>query len=353
MKTKRINNININGITYEVGGTSIEVVQERGDSTEAVMSQNAVTEFCDTLDGRVTEAEEDIGFVKNRLGLLIADRTATGNGSYWNVPSNALEYASIVKIGGLTRTVPGAVVDEVNTNGIDYNASSDVSIEYIGDNRFRFNGTCYADWMGAVLCGNGASAYEGDTWYTSVELISGSASAGETYVSPHINAHYHNCVYFSDTIGEVVSGSTHFVNEGDAWTGGVYVGFANGATFNDAVYEFKCGRSMGVGSVEPSIISAIVSGGITIPIPDAVKNMSCYGHGIDANCYNYIDAENGVYVRMCDYQMGEVVPIAPITTKLSDEFVALISKPLRINAGSYVQFIGGSAQYEIDYQVKV
>ena len=359
MKTKRINNININGTTYEVGGKSIEVVQESGDSTEAVMSQNAVTEFVDTLDGRVAEAEEDIGFVKNRLGLLIADRTAIGNGTQWNVPSNALEYASIVKIGGLTRTVPGAVVNlvpiEKNPNWND----TGVTVEALGNNRYRFNGTCNSEWGSGFTIedyDNVVTAYDGETWYTSAKLVSGYAFANGSYVSPQASAHSHNMVYLSDTVGDVTVGSTTFNEGAGEWgidVAGVYLGFENGATFNDAVYEFKIGKEMGEGGKEPTIITTIVSGGITIPIPDAVKNMGGYGHGIDANCYNYIDAENGVYVHMCDYQMGEVVPISTTTTKLPTDFAEVIAQPIKVTADSVVQFVGGSAQYEIDYQVKV
>lgn len=318
-------------------------------------------------------AEEEIDFVKDRLGLLIADRTANGIGSSWSVPSNALAYASIAKLGGLSRTVQGAIVNLVNCNhpkqlwgaeveslGNNQYRFCGVTIDVLGDNRYRFSGTCNQEWQSFLL--GLESVFEvndGDTWYTSVELISGSASAGETYVTPHWNGHGNNWFYFSDTIGDVSSGSTVGKDSeysDEKWSyelSALEIGLGNGATFNDAVYEFRCGKEMGVGGVVPSIITSIKSGSTTVEIPDEVLAFPDYGHGINLDCCNYIDVERGIYVRNCEFSNGSVVQVATTTQFLPIEFLALITEPIAVTAGSTVSFNGGTARYEIDYQVKL
>ena len=395
METKKIKNIRINQTDYAISGDSafeiaqaqgfegsveewlqslkgkdgleVELAQNLGQSKSAAASQRLVTtcvtaleEDTNALGSMIVGVMAEVEEIKDQVGLLIADRTVNARGTSWRVPSNALPKACIVKLGTLSKVTTGEVVNLVPIEKLpDWNDTG-ITVEALGNNRYRFNGSCNAGQWGAGFAiedyDNSVTASDGETWYTSAELISGSASTCGSFVSPQANAHYHNCVYLPETVGEVSVGSTTFAEMMgcDFSVAGVWLQFEDGATFTDAVYEFRVGREKSEPATVPSVITAVVSGSTRIPIPAAVQALPGYGHGIDLDCYNHIDVENGVYVKMCEYtEAGGLVQVSTKNFTLPADFATKIAEPIPITAGGSVTFEGGEARFEIDYQVRL
>jgi hypothetical protein len=278
------------------------VVQTPGNSPMAVMSQKAVTDCYNRNDKRITNLEQGLpedNFITDDSVAYIK-----------SVPSNALPYAEVKNLGGMTykegNTLKHAKVTKVisagenlikyagvtphskTKNGVTYTINEDYSITINGTSTqghwimLSDTSTNNTQWNEAT-----AKPIPHDYYTASMEVISGS----------------HNYTYGVICVGFYTPSSaegTRVLELKDTQSitlphiatkiNSIYVIADAGTVFNNFTFKLQVQR----GTQATEIITPTTH---TIEIPAAVQALDGYGVGVNDECYNYIDWENEVFVK--------------------------------------------------------
>jgi hypothetical protein len=269
-------------VTRLVG--EIGIVQTTGDSPTAVMSQKATTALYNRNDKRITNLEQglpDDNFV-----------TDSAIGYEKDVPSNALPYAEIKKVGGMTYkdgdTLKSAKVTEIKSEGANL---ADVS---------AFTNTTISNGIVTQVTPDTANLiyFKLAQWTRDYDLL------------------FEEPLYETD-LGEIKA--TLQLVKGTSWIVFGIKGSTIDTTVKINVEDLPRGlytlswqytnntqgsiswRDIQLNKGETALpYSPYLHN--TLPIPEEVQALDGYGAGISTEYYNYINRENEVFVK----RIGEV-----------------------------------------------
>lgn len=278
------------GTTYTFTVTNGEkgelgVVQVLGTSKTSVVSQATTTAIYNRNAKRITNIEQDV-----------ADQFETDASVAYvkDVPENALPYAEIKKVGGMTYkdgdTLKSAKVTEVESVGVNL-------LDPAWRQSVTIRGVTFTKNADGSVTANGTAT--GDIIY---------ALAPDTLLRP-------NTTYYATLGNSFVSDVTKKVfavglsNDGKITypifgNGGVFTTSADfdyciirirayaGAVFNNEVYYPLV-------AVSPVAIPYTPYLHHTLPIPAEVQALDGYGLGVNDSAYNYIDWEKKTFVKRC------------------------------------------------------
>lgn len=287
------------------------VVQTTGTSKTQVMSQEAVTtslniykvesiqqsnEYTDSksnlLDKKILQNSNKISRNSKRItnleqGLVPSPFVTDDSVAYIkDVPLNALPFAEISKIGGMTYkngdTLKSAPVTEVESVGVN---KIDIAHATKGDN-------------GSIIVQDNAVVWNFTS--STVDLFAFSVT-----VALKKNTDY--TLKFSGTSVRVA-----YIYSDKLWGNAIILSLANGGTFNSGEYEsavigFYSFATHRQGTSE-TISEVMLNEGKTalpyapyvkrtFPIPEAVQALDGYGWGVNADRYNYVDWEKKQFVK--------------------------------------------------------
>lgn len=302
-----------------------EIVQTTGDSETAVMSQKAVTAEMGSMNERIsqnegatTQTNERVSLNGERIASIDQGLVATNNRVSRNskritnieqglvpdpfetddsvaymkgVPANALPYAEIQKVGGMT------VKDE--TTGTLKSAPV-TEVVSVGANLIPFS------YKGLSTTDNGLSFVANNDGSITVK---GTATAATTIALCNLPKLENGDYYLSGA----KDGVSMFVQlkKGNAWVDELWVGnkaFALDYINYDTVI-FMLYVANGV-TVDTTIYPMLNKGLEEFPfrpytentflISESVRAIGGYGDGVSADCYNYIDLESKKFVKRVD-----------------------------------------------------
>ena len=235
-------------VTRLVG--ELGVVQELGTSPTSVVSQAVTTALYNRNAKRITNIEQ---------GVAEQFETDASVAYVKDVPANALPYAEIKKIGGMTykdgNTLRSAKVTEVKSVGVNLWGWGDVI------------STQYAYSMDRLL-----GIIEPNKQYTLTWKYS---SNGTKDTQNQI------IVYTENGSVGIVNGHPFTISEAQLSTvQGVYMYFGSDMTIGSMT-----GIMLNKGSTAQPYTPYVKH---TLPIPTAAQALDGYGLGVNENCYNYI-----------------------------------------------------------------
>lgn len=264
------------------------VVQTTGDSTTAVMSQRATTEEFDMLKARLKLYDASYGIIVtglentyyiamrnskqiDNLKSGISDQFETDSSIAYvkDVPSNAMPYAEVKKIGGMTykdgNTLKSAKVTEVKSVGVNL---FDISKAQVG---YR----CNNDGTIVKITGYAVSDY--------IEVKKNTSY----YLKNVCGVAYGSAVLFDEN--KAVVGNKTVAPDGNTVSGVLYVGDnVNYIRVNIFVAEADINTVMVTEGSTAQPYTPYVEH--TLPIPKEVRP----ANGINENVYDYIEwAEDG------------------------------------------------------------
>lgn len=278
------------------------VVQTPGDSPTAVMSQKATTDIYNRNDKRITNLEQGLpedNFITDDSVAYVKD-----------VPSNALPFAEIKKVGGMTykegNTLKHAKVTEIESVGVNL-------IKYLGviPHSKTKNGVTYTVNEDYSITINGTPTQ--DQWVVLSDISTNNTQWNEATAKPIPHDYYtasmevisgsHNYTYGVICVGFYTPSSaegtttlelkdTQSITSPHIATkiNSIYVVAPTGTVFNNFTFKLQVQR----GTQATEIILPTVR---TIEIPTAVQTLDGYGVGVSDEYYNYIDWESKVFIK--------------------------------------------------------
>lgn len=314
---EKITEININGTDYSIAGESAYEIAVRngfeGTEEEWLNSltegsreyaESVVREVADDIVGEVAEgvAEEVAGRVaveavsnqderisrndKRITNLeqgIVSSPFETDNAIAYikNVPANALPYAEISKVGGMTYRDEGVLKSAKITK-----------IESVGVNLFDKNkvqnATETATGFSFINANGEGTAY---TVATQLKEIAPTLKVGDTiafYLDPVNTYHREGMLHLEGSNTDWFSGTFHTITEADLNNKVLAYGMPN------KVCEYK---DLIFTKIENAPFSHYKYNALSIP--DAVQNRNSYGAGVNGDECNYIDFEHNVFVKKC------------------------------------------------------
>lgn len=264
--------------TAEVKYRLVEILQTKGDSETAVMSQKAVSVAISDASSRVEKRITNI-----ERGLTPEPFETDDSMAYQkDVPANALPYAEIAKIGGMTYkdgdTLRSAKVTEVKSVGANLlpfpyanntKTTNGITFTVNGDGSITANGTA-TDQAYFDLVELGAEVAEIDTDM----FLSGCPEGGST--TTYGISIWRNLALYSDR-GQGVK-----IPQGTVYQS-IYIVVNEGVTVNKITFKPKLNKGTTAQPYTPYVKRIL-------PIPEEVRP----ANGIDENVYDYIEwAEDG------------------------------------------------------------
>lgn len=279
------------------------VVQSTGTSKTKVMSQEAVTVALDNYKSdSINQSKQYTNSIASQLDEknsrnskritnleqgITPDPFETDSGVAYikDVPSNALPYAEVSKVGGMTHkdgnTLKHAKVTEMESVGANL-----IPYPYAETTK-TLNGITFTDNGDGSITVNGTSTGVATFDFSTDRTL---FKAGRTYT-------------ISGTVGDVVVDALF---SGVAWGGrGTFT--VTEAMMNAPNISTQIRINSGITLNNVTVIPMLNEGSTalpyspyarnSLPIPEAVQAIDGYGWGINADCYNYIDWEKKQFVK--------------------------------------------------------
>ncbi len=275
---------------------SINAIEEIPDKEDFITEMQRVLEDIVNASAEVEVQDDKITAIGKRVTTLesavygdIAQEVEDNSVAYVkDVPSNALPYAEIKKIGGMTykdavtQTIRSAPVTEVKSVGANL-----LPYPYVHTSGTR-GGVTFTD------NGDGSITVKGTaTTTTSFNFYNGNIfEVGKTYI-----------------LGVGVIVAYKDANGTSKWVGGASpnatsLAWANGYTVVMIYYQVSANKSVDE-TIYPFIVESTDTPKYTpykqlitaIPIPEAVQALDGYGDGVNESAYNYIDFEKKQFVK--------------------------------------------------------
>jgi hypothetical protein len=189
--------------TAEVKYKIAEILQTKGNSGTAVMSQNAVSVELDNAEQKISRVEKRITNIERGVMPEVFE-TDDSMAYQKDVPANALPYAEVSKIGGMTYkdgdTLRSAKVTEVKSVGANLaNITLQHGLWIFDENRISSNESfvCTADKIAVnpnttySLSGNAIIDFSGNLGFFGADgaYIGSQVYVFDTFTTPE-NAHY-------------------------------------------------------------------------------------------------------------------------------------------------------------------
>lgn len=256
------------------------VVQELGDSPNSVVSQLKVTKEFNKTNTKINRNSKRITNLEQ--GVAEQFETDASVAYVKDVPANALPYAAVAKVGGMTYkdgdTLKSAKVTEIESVGVNlipypYHETtltrSGVSFTDKGDGGITLSGTATTTSSFNLLTMTGSPMPIGEYYAVSngvceIRLYHDDETATTFPVSGgNIN------------VTKPFAGVALLIREGQTYNGTVYPMLNKGKTAQP--YRLYTRN--------------------TLPIPEAVQVLDGYGEGTSESAYNYIDWEKKQFVK--------------------------------------------------------
>lgn len=256
------------------------------------------------LDSKINENEKRITNLESGIpsDLFLTDSSIAYSK---NVPQNALPYAEVRRIGGVTYkegdTLRSAPVTEVESVGVNLFDPAPIGTK-------TFIGLTYTTEGGYVKINgtktNGANIHPmtepkitlpAGTYTVSVRMISGTVSGiegtGGVFFGINKNSYGQRTTPGVSKVGDV-GVRTFTLSEPTLITSfDIAPDYGSvGAVFSNAVFACQFERANTAGNFKPYTHN-------TIPIPEAVQALDGYGDGVSESVYNYIDLDAKQFVK--------------------------------------------------------
>lgn len=276
----------------------IGIAQSLGESATKTVSQRVITDNFNKHNKQLTNLEKGIGQDPFETDDSVAYAKI--------VPEDALPYAEVSKIGGMsyrdeaTGTLKNAVVTSIKSVGknlipfpyySESGTSSGITFTVNENGSITIKGTCNADTSFALFVGK-------LPLLGSVKLSGiSNGSIGTYYLQPYFNekagsALYNGFYNYADDLSK--SGLTRLM---------LFV--KTGAVIDETITPILSYTSLGNIPYEPYKESIL-------PIPSEVQALEGYGLGVTKKYTNHIDFENRTWNRMVKRSVkvdgGQVVP---------------------------------------------
>lgn len=273
-----------------------DIVQTTGNSQAKVMSQKAVTDEIIPMKDKISRNEKRITNIEQGI---IPDPFETDDSVAYvkDVPANALPYAEIEKVGGMTyrdeetNTLKSAKVTEIVSVGKnlfddsilgseEFGFSKISTHEYFSDKIYKvsnkdifvnssgYSGTfVISGKLKFADVGNTSNGIVAQVWYTD-------GTKADLYVSNPIYGEYFDYSVKTNSQKTVAS---------------IRLTFGSSAV-HSYVKDFQIEKGTVATEYEPYAKHALT-------IPEAVQVLDGYGWGVNGSVYNYINFENKQFVK--------------------------------------------------------
>lgn len=266
------------------------VVQELGDSPNSVVSQLKVTKEFNKTNTKINRNSKRITNLEQ--GVAEQFETDASVAYVKDVPANALPYAAVAKVGGMT-----------HKDGDTLKSAKVTEIESVGVNLCKFaNGTHVLKSGVSLTLDDGhfevdvkvSAAVEVSSllWmpYTTVRLQAGTYTLSITnykglFSGAYIKDMTNNTMMVS--VGEKTCNFT--IDKETDVAFGLYFNFAT-ATTETIIGDMMLNKGATAQPYRPCVKH-------TLPIPEAVQALDGYGWGVNESVYNYIDYEKKQFVK--------------------------------------------------------
>lgn len=260
-------------IAVEAQATIVEayVVSELGDSTELVVSQktvNQVNQRVERNNKRITNLER--GIAPNPF--ITDDSIAYAK----NVPSGALPYAEISKVGGMA-----------HRSGDTLKSAKVTAIKSEGANLLNINKDVYNANNCSIRKENGyfiVSVTGSDPFWRFGDSKLGLTNGDYYFYAEATNGAY---VQLWDENGSKVTNKGWFTVNDNSVIHFEHEGYSNGRTDVVKIAIYKAEINEFIPYINPIIIT----------IPEAVQSLADYGEGVNETYYNLLDFENKKYIK--------------------------------------------------------
>ena len=284
--------------------SSVEVVQTTGESESAVMSQKSVTEELGQRDSAINRNDNRITNLEQRIdpSLFTTDNSVA---YIKDVPENALPYAEISEIGGMTRKCNNLikfpyVSSSTTMNGVTFTINDDGSI--------TVNGTATAGTTYPLWYPSNSEIWGGETYTVSGGTSSIALTARKT-TSSGANSSW------IDSIGTARTGSLSV----DEKLASVALYISGGASVNATIYPMLNIGSVALpyepyfGGLRNATVTEIKSKGANlIPYPYATGSVTTNGVTITVHDDGFIQFE-GTCTAAFEYYIARNLPISSST----------------------------------------
>ncbi len=260
------------------------VVQTTGDSPTAVMSQRASTEYFMQHDKRITNLEQGLPSEQ-----FVTDSTVA---HVKDVPLNALPFAEVSKVGGMTYK-----------DGDTLKHAKVTEIESVGTNLFN------PDW----LLDYGATKNEYGYYVLSTPNVTLPIThfKENTQYSFLLTGYTFTKEEITSTLGiRYTDGTIEYVCSIDKKTTETYFNVsAAGKTIDHVTWTYGTSDTVGVKEVcikEGTTTDYIPYTKHFLPIPEAIQALDGYGEGVDDTNYNFVKWEENGTITYNDVVMRKV-----------------------------------------------
>jgi hypothetical protein len=297
------------------------VVQTTGTSKTQVMSQEAVTislnsykaesiqqsnEYTNSksnlLDKKILQNSNKISRDSKRITNLeqgiAPDPFETDKTVAYikDVPVNALPYAEISKVGGMTYK-DGGTLKSAKVTALESVGSN--LLKYRKENSISQNGVTITISDDGILANGTPSAT------TNVEIFYGNLPKG-TYtingVSGASDSTYQISLVVNDSVLHYLRTENYTFTLTDTSIVRLFFYAYTGTQFNNKLIQYAINRGITALPYTPYRETVV------LPIPSAVQSLDGYGDGINSDIYNYIDLEQQQFVkRVGVVDMGTLV----------------------------------------------
>lgn len=284
-------------LVYQAANEAIASADEAEKSAQIAQSakQNAenAAETIVKSASQIEENAQNISVLKKRVTNLekgtIGDQFETDSSIAYvkDVPSNALPYAEISKIGGMSYRVGDEVrhgkvtaVESVGANLIPYPHS---------DTTKTTNGITFTDNGDGTVTANGKAT--ADTYFG--VMTQTNFSNGEYYFtctpSSTDGTYYSYVIYDNNKYAYEYGNGVHFTIA-EQKISFIGIAISNGTTVSNVVFTPMLTKGSTPLPYAPYIKN-------TLEIPEAVQALDGYGEGLNESVYNYIDYEKKQFVK--------------------------------------------------------
>lgn len=267
-------------VTRLVG--ELGVVQNMGDSPTAVMSQKSITSYLSQHDKRITNLEQ---------GILPSPFETDDSVAYIKaVPFNALPFAEVSKVGGMTHkdgdSLKSAKVTELEVVGKNMAASSEDKTSTHAGITF----TRKAGKSSVVVNGTG-TADSAHLFFETFTLPAG------TYTASVYGLNSGDRLYLDDKKGAegtivnyITTSSPKTFTLTETTDCFLQMVWTEGSTYKNAEIKVQVERGNTATEYVPYTKR-------TLLIPSTVQDLDGYGDGVNADCYNYIDWDKKQFIK--------------------------------------------------------
>lgn len=292
-----------------------ESIQAENKSQEAEINELSkdLTRFegdAVRLDSKINENKKRITNLEKGIpsDLFLTDSSIAYSK---DVPQNALPYAEVRKIGGMTykdggmlRSAPVTEVESVGVNLFDpapIGTKTFIGLTYTTeDGCVKINGTKVNGANVHIMTAPNMTLPAG-TYTVSVRMVSGTVSGieanGGVFFGINQSTYGQRTTPGVSKVGDVGVRTFTLSEPTIVSSFDIAPDYASaGAVFDNAVFACQFERANTVGNFKPYTHN-------TLPIPESVQALDGYGWGINDEVYNYIDFETKQFVK----RVGKVV----------------------------------------------